>query len=146
MSHPTSGTAIRTPTLTSSGRSSVTWAADALAVVGAALILASAAIHLHLWATGYKHIGTVGPLFLLQGIASIPLALLLVVMRRWFVMLAGAGDLLATAFGLLITTWSGLFGYQESLAVPWAGTSLVVEFGGAGVLLVATVLALAGRR
>ena len=117
-----------------------------LAVAGAGLILWSSAIHLHLWATGYRHISTVGPLFLVQGIASVPLALALVARRRVVLMLAGAGLLVATAFGLLLSSWVALFGYQESLSVPYAGMSLVVEFGGAAVLLAGAALALAGRR
>jgi len=35
-----------------------------------------------------------------------------------------------------------LFGYRESLVVPYAGTSLAVEFTGAVVLMVAAVIAL----
>ena len=122
------------------------WAEQGLAVAGAALILFSAALHLHLWATGYRHIATVGPLFLLQGVASIPLALALVALRRVLLMLAGAGMLVATAFGLLLSSWVSLFGYQENLAVPYAGMSLVVEFGGAAVLLAAAGLVRAGGR
>jgi len=111
-----------------------------LAVVGAGLILWSAAIHLHLWATGYRHISIVGPLFLVQGIAAIPLALALVALRRVVLMLAGAVVLVATAFGLLLSSWVALFGYRESLAVPYAGMSLMIEFGGAVLLLVAAGL------
>ena len=117
-----------------------------LAVVGAGLILWSSAIHLHLWATGYKHIATVGPLFLLQGIGSIPLAVALLGLRRVVLMVAGAALLVATAFGLLLSSWVALFGYQESLTMPYAGMSLVIEFGGAAVLLAAAALVLTGRR
>jgi|SRR5579875_1353446 len=46
------------------------WAASALALAGAALMAASAAIHLDLWATGYQAIAVIGPLFLAQGTAS----------------------------------------------------------------------------
>ncbi|HEX5266581.1 MAG TPA: hypothetical protein VFW24_07395 [Acidimicrobiales bacterium] len=117
-----------------------------LAVVGAALILASATIHLHLWATSYRHIATVGPLFLAQGVVSIPLAVALIGLRRVALMLAGAALLVATAFGLLLSSWVALFGYQESLSAPYAGLSLVIEFGGAAVLLAGAGLTLAGSR
>src|SRR5580700_3836087 len=43
-------------------------------VVGAALLASSGAIHLQLWAMGYRTIPTIGPLFLLQGIAGVLLA------------------------------------------------------------------------
>jgi hypothetical protein len=50
----------------------------------------------------------------------------------------------ATAVGLLLSVYVGLFGYTESLSVPYAALSLAVEFTAAFVLLVATgVLALA---
>jgi hypothetical protein len=60
------------------------------------------------------------------------------------VLLAGAGSLIATGGGLLLTAHGGLFGYTESLAVPYAMLSLYVEFTGAAVLLAGVaVLALA---
>ena len=48
--------------------------------------------------------------------------------------------------GLLLSAGTGLFGYQESLAVPYAETSLAVEFTGAVVLMVAAVIALLATR
>jgi hypothetical protein len=56
---------------------------------------------------------------------------------------AGAVAGAATAVGLLLTVHGGLFGYTESLSVPYATLSLAVEFTAAFVLLLATaVLAL----
>ena len=118
------------------------WAVTLLAVAGAALLVWSAVIHLQLWSDGYRDISVIGPLFLIQGIASIALALPLVVFRRLVLLAAGAILLAATAVGLLLSAGIGLFGYQESLAVPYAETSLVVEFTGAAVLVVASVIVL----
>ena len=118
------------------------WAVTLLAVAGAALLIWSAVIHLQLWSDGYRDISVIGPLFLIQGIASIALALPLVIFRRLVLLAAGAILLAATAVGLLLSAGIGLFGYQESLAVPYAGTSLVVEFTGAAVLVVAAVIVL----
>ncbi len=118
------------------------WAVTLLAVAGAALLIWSAVIHLQLWSGGYRDISVIGPLFLLQGIASIALALPLVVFRRLVLLAAAAILLAATAVGLLLSAGIGLFGYQESLAVPYAETSLVVEFTGAAVLAVAAVIVL----
>lgn len=118
------------------------WAVTLLAVAGAALLVWSAVIHLQLWSDGYRDISVIGPLFLIQGIASIALALPLVIFRRLVLLAAGAILLAATAVGLLLSAGIGLFGYQESLAVPYAGTSLVVEFTGAAVLVVAAVIVL----
>ena len=118
------------------------WAVTLLAVAGAALLVWSAVIHLQLWSDGYRDISVIGPLFLVQGIASIALALPLVVFRRLGLLAAGAVLLAATAVGLLLSAGIGLFGYQESLAVPYAGTSLAVEFTGTVVLMVAAVITL----
>jgi hypothetical protein len=122
----------------------VRWAANLLAVAGAALLVWSGVIHLQLWSDGYRSISVIGPLFLIQGIGSIVLAVILTVFRRLVLMAAGAVMLASTAVGLLLTASIGLFGYQESLAVPYAKTSLVVEFAGAAVLLAACVLVLVG--
>ena len=111
-------------------------------MAGAALLIWSAVIHLQLWSDGYRDISVIGPLFLIQGIASIALALPLVIFRRIVLLAAGAILLAATAVGLLLSAGIGLFGYQESLAVPYAETSLVVEFTGAAVLVVAAVIVL----
>ena len=46
------------------------WAVNVLALVGAALVVVSAIIHLHLWGQGYSAIAVIGPLFLAQGVKS----------------------------------------------------------------------------
>ncbi|HEX7993401.1 MAG TPA: hypothetical protein VF506_05725, partial [Streptosporangiaceae bacterium] len=55
---------------------------------------------------------------------------------------AAAGFLIATAAGLLITIYVGLFGFQEVWAAPWGVTSFVEELVGAALLLVAAWLLL----
>jgi hypothetical protein len=122
------------------------WAVTLLAVAGAALLVWSGVIHLQLWSDGYRDIPVIGPLFGIQGIASIALALLLVVFRRLVLLAAGAVLLAATAVGLLLSAGIGLFGYTESLAVPYAQTSLVVEFTGAAVLVLAAITTLIANR
>jgi hypothetical protein len=121
------------------------WAVTVLAVAGAALMVWSSVIHLQLWSDGYRNISVIGPLFLIQGIGGIVLAVLLAVFRRVILMAAGAVMMAATAAGLLLSAGTGLFGFQESLAVPYAGSSLVVEFAGAAVLAAATAIVLAAR-
>jgi hypothetical protein len=121
------------------------WAVNILAVAGAALMVWSGVIHLQLWSDGYRSISVIGPLFLIQGIAGIALAVVLAVFRRVILMAAGAVMMAATAAGLLLSAGIGLFGFTESLAVPYAMSSLVVEFAGAAVLAAAAALILAAR-
>ena len=122
------------------------WAVTLLAVAGAALLVWSAVIHLQLWSDGYRDISVIGPLFLIQGLASIAAAVALVVFRRLVLLAAGAALAAGTAAGLLLSAGIGLFGYTESLAVPGAVTSLVVEFTSAAVLAAAAVVVLVAPR
>jgi hypothetical protein len=120
------------------------WTVLVLAATGAAFLVWSAVIHLMLWSDGYKDISVIGPLFLIQGIACIVIALAIVALRWLALLAAGAVTGVATAVGLLLSVHVGLFGYTESLSVPYAELSLAVEFTAAFVLLVAAgVLALA---
>jgi len=118
-------------------------AVTALAMAGAGLLAWSGVIHLQLWSDGYRSISVIGPLFLIQGIASIVLAVALAAFRRLVLLAAGAVLAAATAAGLLLSAGIGLFGYVESLAVPYAVTSLVVEFTSAVVLAAAAAIVLA---
>lgn len=116
------------------------WTALALTGTGAGFLVWSAVIHLELWADGYKDISVIGPLFLIQAVACIILAVAIVAVR-WLVLLAaGAIAGVATAVGLLLSVYDGLFGYTESLSVPYAVLSLAVEFTAAFVLLAAAAV------
>src|ERR1700691_297356 len=137
----------RLPRLALTGPASLTspvarWAVTLLAVAGAALLVWSGVIHLQLWSDGYRGISVIGPLFLIQGIASIALAVALAVFRRVVLLAAGAVLAAGTAVGLLLSAEIGLFGYVESLAVPYAQTSLVVEVTSAAVLAAAAAIVL----
>jgi hypothetical protein len=64
-----------------------------------------------------------------------------IVAFRWLALLAiGAVTGVATAAGLLLSVNVGLFGFTESLSVPYAELSLAVEFTAAFVLLIAACL------
>jgi hypothetical protein len=127
-------------------RRSARVAVTAAMVAGAALVVATALIHLHLWAAGYRHIPTIGPLFLAQSIAGAVVAIGIAATRRLASALVGAAFQLATAGGLLLSATVGIFGFHDGLDAPWASASLVVEGAGAAVLLAtATILAVVRR-
>jgi len=122
------------------------WGLLAADVIGAVLVAASASIHLHLWASSfYRHLPTIGPLFLLQAVSGYLIAIAILVLRRLGPVVIGAGFCAATAGGLLISVNGGLFGFQDSLTAPFAGLSLVVEAAGFAVLVGAAGLRIAGR-
>jgi hypothetical protein len=114
-------------------------------LAGAAAAAASGAIHLHLWADGYRTIPTIGVLFLFQGIAGVVLAVALGASRRLVAALATAGFMVATIGGFLLSVYVGLFGFSDTLAAPWAGVSLAVEIAGTVVLIGGSVLLLRGQ-
>jgi predicted lipoprotein with Yx(FWY)xxD motif len=82
-------------------------------IAGAALLVASGAIHLDLYLTGYRTIPTIGPLFLLQVIAAFVLAAAILVTGNWLVAAAGAGFAVSVLGGYLLSLWVGLFGFTE---------------------------------
>jgi predicted lipoprotein with Yx(FWY)xxD motif len=95
------------------------WLQIILRVVGAGLLIATAAIHLDLYVTGYRTIPTIGWLFLLQVIVAFALGLAVLVTPSRLVLpsrlaaAAGAGFALSTLGGYLLTVWIGLFEYKE---------------------------------
>jgi hypothetical protein len=115
-------------------------------VIGSALLAASGAIHLQLWSTGYRTIPTIGPLFLIQGIAGALLAALLLLSRRLLIVVMAAGFMIATIGGLLLSIYFGLFGFMDTLAAPYAGLSLGVESAGAVLLAALGVVLVRGHR
>ncbi len=110
-------------------------AGTALRVLGSGLLFAVGAIHLDLYLTGYRHIPTIGTLFLLQVITAFALALLALALSRRIVALAGAGFALSTLGGYILSLWIGLFGFKE------IRTSAGVV---AGILEIAAFVALGG--
>jgi hypothetical protein len=96
-------------------------------VAGSALLLASAAIHLHLWADGYRYKATIGPLFFAQGVAGVLLSLAIALVRRVSVAVLGALFAAGTIAALLVSVHTGLFGYRSSINAPWAMTTVVIE-------------------
>ena len=82
-------------------------------IVGAALLVASGAIHLDLYLTGYNSIPTIGPLFLLQIIAAFVLAIAIPLTGYRLAYAAGAGFAIGTLGGYLLSLKVGLFGFTE---------------------------------
>jgi predicted lipoprotein with Yx(FWY)xxD motif len=82
-------------------------------IAGAALLIASGAIHLDLYLTGYNSIPTIGPLFLLQIIAAFGLAVAIPATGHRLAYAAGAGFAIATLGGYLLSLKVGLFGFTE---------------------------------
>ena len=50
------------------------WVVNVATWLAAALMVASGVIHLHLWDIAYRHVPTIGPMFIAQGVAAIAIA------------------------------------------------------------------------
>lgn len=119
-------------------------------VAGAALLVLMALIHLRLWTHfGYRHLPTIGKLFVLNYVAGFVLAAAVLAAPRrllWLAAGAGAGMLAGTAVALVVFANVTLFGFHESTRAPYFGASLVVEGVGAAVLAVTAVREFVVRR
>ena len=106
-----------------------------LRLAGGGLLIATGAIHLDLYLTGYRSIPTIGWLFLFQVIAAFVLGAAVLASAARLAAAAGAVFSLATLGGYLLSLWIGLFGFKEVRTT--AGIA-------AGVVEVAAFAALAG--
>jgi len=107
----------------------------ALRLAGGGLLIATGAIHLDLYLTGYRSIPTIGWLFLFQVIAAFVLGAAVLATAARLAAATGAAFSLATLGGYLLSLWIGLFGFKEVRTT--AGIA-------AGVVEVAAFAALAG--
>jgi predicted lipoprotein with Yx(FWY)xxD motif len=96
-----------------SHRQQRTWQQIGLPLAGAGLLIATGAIHLDLYLTGYNTIPTIGVLFLLQVIAAFILAAAVGLLGSRLAAAAGALFALGTLGGYLLSVWVGLFGFRE---------------------------------
>jgi predicted lipoprotein with Yx(FWY)xxD motif len=96
-----------------SHRSQRSWPLLALRLTGAGLLIATGAIHLDLYLTGYRTIPVIGWLFLLQVIAAFVLAAAVGLLGSRLAAAAGALFALSTLGGYLLSIWFGLFNFRE---------------------------------
>jgi hypothetical protein len=122
------------------------FSATAAFVVGGLLIVWSSYIHFHLWQKiGYRHIPTIGPLFLLQSIVGLTMGILVIGVRRIWAAGLGAGFALATLIGFLITVEHGLFGFKDQWSAPFGVQAFAIELATILVLGLGIALCLIGH-
>lgn len=112
----------------------------------AGLAGAIAGIHLDLWTSyGYRHIPTIGSLFLLNVVAGAVLAIASLVLPRRVVplaWLATAGFGIATLAAVIVSLNTTLFGFHETTSAPLLAASIAVEAAAVIAGAAATVWAL----
>jgi len=82
-----------------------------LRVVVAAALLGSAGVHYFLWTQGYS--GIVGPLFLLNAIAGLVIAIGVLAWRHWLPPLLAAGFGVATLVPYILAATVGFLGVHD---------------------------------
>jgi hypothetical protein len=111
-------------------------AAFGAALAAALLMVCSALIHIHLWDIAYRNVATLGPLFLVQAVAALVLAVVLVVTRVVVVALACMTLMLGTLIGFILAASIGIFGFTLTVVTGWAFEALLAELVSAVVLAV----------
>ncbi len=107
-------------------------------VVAAVAVLVSAVVHLWLWFDGVRDQGTVGQLFVLNVVAGLVTAVLLVRWQHWVPPFLAVGFGFMTLACFVIAATVGLFGihtHWEGLAVWTAAVSEVVAMAAGAVAL-----------
>jgi hypothetical protein len=120
----------------------VAWAGTAAVLSGAGLIVTTAAIHLHLWLSGYRHVPNLDVLFLAQAVGGFILGPVIAAARLVILMAVGAFFMASSAGGLILSATVGFVGIHDGLDVPWATTSLIVELVGFVLFTIASAIAI----
>lgn len=113
-----------------------------LRILTAVAVLVSAAVHLLLWFDGFRDIDIIGPLFLLNAVAGVVIAGLVLAWRHWLPLLAAVGFGASTLGAFVLSTTVGLFGVREM----WQGVEVITAAVSEAVAVVAGVAALVAER
>jgi VanZ family protein len=112
-------------------------------LAGAAGLLVTSYIHWHLWHDdGYRHIPTIGWLFLLQAISGVVIVLLILAFRELWTAVIAAGFVASTLVGFLLSVTRGFLGFRDSWFAPFAKEAFGFEVGSILVFVLAVALML----
>lgn len=96
-------------------------------IVAAVAALVSAAVHLILWLDGYRDIEVIGPAFLLNAVAGVVIAVLLVLWHHWIPAFLVTGFGASTLGAFVLSATVGLFGVNERWSGGWVLTAAASE-------------------
>jgi hypothetical protein len=116
-----------------------------LFIIDGGLLVASGIIHLHLWDIAYKNVATLGPLFLVQAISALVIAVAIVATRHLLAVAAGLALAAGTILGFILARTVGIFGFKLTFSSGLANTVLIIE-AVAVVLLTMTAAMILRRR
>ena len=94
-------------------------------IIAALAVLVSAYVHLYEWLNGMRHVHVIGPLFVVNIVAGVVIAVLLVTWKHWFLAFGfGASTLAGFA---IATTTAGLFGDHEKWQGNYVWAAAIAE-------------------
>ncbi|HET7067743.1 MAG TPA: hypothetical protein VFI21_09080 [Nocardioides sp.] len=97
-------------------------------LVAAIAVLVSAYVHLREWLDGFRDVHVIGPLFVVNVVAGLVIAVLLVTWRHWLAPFLALGFGASTLGGFTIaTTSAGLFGDHEKWQGPYVWLAAASE-------------------
>jgi hypothetical protein len=105
-----------------------------LRLLSVGLLSALGWVHLHLWQVGYRHVPTIGPLFLVAAVGTVTIAVAMLVLSSRFVGLLGFATVMGILAGLIVSINVGLLGFTESSSAPFVVESVVLEMAAATTL------------
>jgi hypothetical protein len=108
-------------------------------LAAAVLMIVSGVVHLHLWDIAYRHVATLGPLFLVQTVAALVGAVVLAVSRMVFVIVGSILLMAGTMVGFILAATVGIFGFTLPEVTGWAYLALGVELVSSILLVTALV-------
>jgi hypothetical protein len=98
-----------------------------LVVLTAIAVAASGAIHLYLWDIAYRHVATLGPLFLVQAFSAFVVAAALIAIRMAVVLALAFALMIGTLLGFALVLTTGLFGFRLGVVSGWAYLTMGAE-------------------
>jgi hypothetical protein len=108
-------------------------------IVAAIAVLVSAYVHLREWLDGMRHVDVIGPLFVVNIVAGVVIAVLLLTWKHWLAPFLALGFGASTLGGFAIaTTSAGLFGDHEK----WQGSYVWIAAASEVVAIIAGLIAL----
>ena len=96
-------------------------------IIAAIAVLVSAYVHLYEWLNGMRHVHVIGPLFVVNIVSGVVIAVLLVTWKHWFAPFLAFGFGASTLGGFVIAATWGLFGDHEKWQGPYVWTAAVSE-------------------
>jgi hypothetical protein len=97
-------------------------------IIAAIAVLVSAYVHLYEWLNCMRHVHVIGPLFVVNIVAGVVIAVLLVTWKHWFAPFLAFGFGASTLAGFAIaTTSAGLFGDHEKWQGSYVWAAAIAE-------------------